>query len=101
MPWKSLDLMSLRVEFVKFAAAPNANVRELCRRYDVSPRTAHKWMDRFDTGGLEALGDRSRRPYKHPRETLPDIVAEILKVRDDQPAWGGRKIRARLLKLGL
>src|SRR3954469_5678420 len=101
MPWKSLDLMSLRLEFVKFAAAPNANVRELCRRYSISPRTAYKWMVRFQTGGLEALADQSRRPHQHPRETGPDLVAEVLKVRDDHPAWGGRKIRARLLKLGL
>ncbi|MDA8217659.1 MAG: helix-turn-helix domain-containing protein [Dehalococcoidales bacterium] len=38
--------MSLRLEFVCLATAEGANVRDLCRRFDVSPRTAYKWLRR-------------------------------------------------------
>ena len=47
MPWKDVSLMSLRLEFVNLAAVEGANVRELCRRYGVSPKTAYKWIARF------------------------------------------------------
>ncbi len=30
----------------------------------ISPRTARKWLKRFDDGGLQALQDRSSRPAK-------------------------------------
>jgi transposase InsO family protein len=100
MPWKSCDLMSLRLEFVTLAAAQDANVRELCRRFDLSPRTAYKWIGRYAKGGAPALADRSRRPLGQPRLTGRFITAQVLKMRRKHPVWGGLKIRARLFHLG-
>jgi hypothetical protein len=40
MPWSPRDVMSLRQEFVLLARQPDANVRELCRRFAISPATA-------------------------------------------------------------
>src|ERR1044071_3584570 len=100
MPWKSCDLMSLRLEFVTLAAAPDANVRELCRRFDLSSRTAYKWISRYKQGGPGALKDRSRRPFAQPRLTNRLMTAQVLKMRRKHPAWGGLKIRARLQQLG-
>ena len=100
MPWKSCDLMSLRLDFVTLAAAPDANVRELCRRFHLSSRTGYKWIARFAQGGPPALADRPRRPLGQPRLTGRFMTAQVLKMRRAHPAWGGLKIRARLLHLG-
>jgi transposase InsO family protein len=100
MPWKSVDLMSLRLDFVTLAAAPDANIRELCRRFNLSSRTAYKWIARFAQGGPPALANRSRRPLGQPGLTGRFMTAQVLKMRRRHPAWGGLKIRARLLHLG-
>jgi transposase InsO family protein len=100
MPWNEVSTVSLRLEFVTLAAADGANVRELCRRYGVSPQTAYKWIDRFRAGGAAALADRPRRPAGSPRRCPEPIEAEVLRLRDEHPAWGGRKLRGRLIALG-
>jgi len=100
MPWKEVSTVSLRLEFVTLAAAEGANLRELCRRYGVSPPTAYKWIERFRAGGPDALADRPRRPVRSPRRCAEAIEAEVLRLRGEHPAWGGRKLRARLEALG-
>jgi transposase InsO family protein len=100
MPWNEVSLMSLRLEFVALATAEGANVRELCRRYSISPKTAYKWIARHQAGGPAALADRSRRPACSPGRCPEPIEAEVLRLRDAHPAWGGRKLRARLIALG-
>jgi transposase InsO family protein len=100
MPWKDVSLMSSRLEFVTLACSEGANVRELCRRYQISPKTAYKWIGRHRAGGPAALVDRPRRPVSSPARCANTIEAEVLRLRDKHPAWGGRKLRARLITLG-
>jgi transposase InsO family protein len=101
MPWKEVSAMSLRLEFVRLAGQPDANVRELCRRFQVSPKTAYKWLTRFRLQGEQGLIDRSRRPVRSPERTPDEMEQRILGLRKRHPAWGGRKLRARLLALGV
>ena len=96
MPWKEATTMSLRTEFVMLARAENANIRELCRRFGITPKTGYKWLRRSKLGGPDALDDRSRRPHTSPSRTSSDVEAQVLAVRDQHPAWGPRKIKARL-----
>jgi transposase InsO family protein len=100
MPWKDVSLVSLRLEFVTLAATEGANVRELCRRYQISPKTAYKWLARLRGGGVQALADRPRRPASSPDRCPEAVEAKVLRLRDEHPAWGGRKLRARLIALG-
>jgi transposase InsO family protein len=102
MPWKESSAMSLRQEFVTLAAAPDANVRALCRRFGISPKTAYKWVARFEAGNgsPDALADRPRRPRRSPGKTSDELERGICGLRRQHPAWGGRKIHARLLALG-
>src|SRR5258706_13654490 len=101
MPWKD-SIMSQRLEFVTLAKAPDANVRELCRRFDLSPTTAYKWIARFDQAGgigvattAAALCDRSRRPAHSPARTPADPGAAVIHPRRAHPPSGGRQIRPR------
>jgi transposase InsO family protein len=99
MPWKDVSLMSSRLEFVSLACSEGANVRELCRRYQISPKTAYKWINRHRAGAPGALVDRPRRPAFSPARCANTIEAEVLQLRDKHPSWGGRKLRARLIAL--
>ncbi len=100
MPWEEVSVMSQRKEFVRLARREESNLRELCRRFGISPTTGYKWLERFCAGGEAGLADRPRRPHHSPGRTGPQIEAMVLKVRDAHPAWGGRKLRAWLSARG-
>lgn len=100
MPWQEVSLMSLRKEFVLLASREGANLRALCRQFGISAKTGYKLLKRYQGEGEAGLEDRSRRPTSSPRRTPPQIEAAVVAVRDLHPAWGGRKLRARLDALG-
>lgn len=102
MPWKEATSMSLRWEFVQAALQADANLTELCRRFDISRKTGYKWLARYEAAGSDprSLVDRSRRPQHSPWRTPEAMEEAILEVRDAHPPWGGRKIRAYLLNSG-
>lgn len=96
MAWQEVTVVSARLEFVKLAAQPGANIRELCRRYGVSRPTGYKWLKRYQEAGAEGLHDRSRRPGNSPRQSSAALEKRVLELRDDNPDWGARKLRALL-----
>jgi len=100
MPWRISSAMSQRHEFVLLAAQPNANIRELCRRFGISPPTGYKWLARFATAGAAGLVDQSRRPHHSPQQTAAEMETTITNLRQQHPAWGGRKLQQRLRDLG-
>lgn len=79
-------MVDQREEFVHLARLPDANVSELCRRFQISRKTGYKWL------GRDSFEDRSRRPHSSPRCTGQDIQTRVLATRDEHPAWGARKI---------
>ena len=101
MPWKEVSVMSQRLEFVQMASGQASNIRQLCRHFNISAPTAYKWLQRFKaTGRPESLLDRSRRPHHSPRRTAKEVEQVVVGLRLAHPAWGARKIHARLLALG-
>ena len=52
MPFHEAKRMDTRLEFVMLASAEGANVRELCRRFGVSPTTGYKWLERWRLQGV-------------------------------------------------
>lgn len=100
MPWDTKDLMSLREEFVRLANQEGANRRDLCRRFNISPQTAYKWLARYAAQGLPGLQDHSRKPKHSPNVTASAIETAVVELRAIHPAWGGRKISRRLHDMG-
>ena len=60
MPWKASSLVQQRQKFIDEYMREEESVSELARRFEISRKTAYKWIDRF-LAGCE-LTDRSRRP---------------------------------------
>lgn len=98
MPFEECSRMTSRLEFCLEASAPGANVRECCRRFGVSPSTGYKWLMRYAREGEAGLVERSRRPARSPRRSPPEAEARVLALREEHPAWGGRKLRAVLAR---
>ena len=99
MAWKDVSVMSQREEFVVLASADGANVSKLCRRFGVSRKTGHKWLSRYVAQGQPRLVDQSRRPKVSAGQTGGEPEEHVLALRREHPAWGGRKLRRRLLHL--
>jgi len=93
--------MESRTEFVKLACQEGSNIRQLCRRYGVSPATGYKWIRRYREKGEAGLEDRSRRPERSPTRSSPDFEAHVLRIRAEQAAWGASKIRRILRSEGI
>lgn len=96
MPWKEATKMELKREFVMLANQPNANMSQLCRRFDISRPTGYKWLARYQSEGLEGLRERSRRPANSPNKTPEHIQQLVVEARRRDPGWGGRKLRRHL-----
>lgn len=101
MPLEEQSIVSQRRELVTLLQQPGANRRELCRRYNVSPTTGYELLRRYEAEGLDGLEDRSRRPHCSPGRTSDAVESAVLKLRQQHPSWGGRKLRRRLQDCGL
>lgn len=88
--------MSMRLEFVRLASAPGANVQAICAAYKVSRKTGYKWLKRFAEEGEAGLADRSRRPHSSPSRSSDELEASVLRLHDAYDCWGSRKLQAFL-----
>ena len=100
MPWKETSVMSERIEFIKATIQPGVNFSQLCQQFEISRKTGYKWLRRYQRYGAAGLVDRSRRPRRMPKKTFWVVEQAVLEVREEHPAWGGRKIHTRLKNLG-
>ena len=100
MPWKECSSMSLRREFVTFALLHDRTFQALCDSYGISTKTGYKWLARYHEQGEAGLEDLSRRPHCSPNRSPAALEEAILALRDQHPAWGGRKLRQLLLNQG-
>lgn len=100
MPWKEQTAMSQRKAFIKQATQPDRNMSQLCREFGISRKTGYKWLKRYLKEGETGLQDQSRRPKCSPRRTARAVEECVLRMRAQHPAWGGRKLHARLKALG-
>jgi len=64
--------------------------RAAARAVGVCPRTARKWLARFEAEGIAGLRDRSSRPKKLHKPTRETIVERIIALRRER--WTGKHI---------
>jgi transposase InsO family protein len=100
MPWQERDTVSLRTEFVLRARQEGANIAALCRAYEISRKTAYKWLGRSRDAPADPLTDRRRTPHAQPRQTAPEVEAAVIAMRQRYPCWGARKLAVKLRAAG-
>jgi transposase-like protein len=96
MPWNNVTPMEERTRLAVLAAEGSYTVTELANQFGVSRKTAHKWIARYQQGGLGAMEERSRAPLSVPSRTPEEIERLVVKERKLHPTWGGKKIQTRL-----
>lgn len=80
------------MELVVRARAGEA-VSELCREYEISRKTAYKFLERYERLGPPGLLDQSRAPRRQSRRTAPEIEALIVACKQEHRHWGAKKLR--------
>ena len=93
MPWGTTTVSELRTAFVHAVRTAGRSVTRAAKDFNISRKTAYKWLARFDQ--QRPVADSSRRPHHSPARTPDDLEAAVLAVRD-RFGWGPRKIAAYL-----
>lgn len=96
MPWKPMNTVELRKEFVLQAMVCDLSFIELCSRYGISRKTGYKWLGRYRDGGLSRLEDLSRKPRVQPVRLNSEMEEKIVALRLKHSVWGARKLRKLL-----
>jgi len=92
MPFKGVDVMDVKKEFVLKAIDVNVNFTELCREYGISTKCGYKWRRRFVFEGYAGLEEHSRRPINNNRSIPEPVSVELLRIKKLHPTWGAKKI---------
>lgn len=70
----------------------------LCREFGISRKTGYKIFDRYRECGLEALTDRTRRPFRYGNQLPFQVETAIVQLKKEKPHWGARKLRELLIR---
>jgi transposase InsO family protein len=73
-------------------------VTELAVRDGVRRQTIYKWLARDELAGLTGLAEPSRAPHGHGRALEAAVATAIVALRQRQPTWGPKKLRAVLTR---
>ena len=71
---------------------------DVCRSFGISRKTGYKIFNRYKESGLEALTDRCRRPVRYANQLQDQIETLIVRLKQEKPHWGARKIRELLVR---
>src|SRR4026208_1187851 len=96
MPWTETCPMDQRVAFIADWLRAERTMTELAERYQISRRTAYKWVERYEADPEQGLAERSRAPNTHRRAMDGGLRAAVLALRRAHPRWGPKKLRALL-----
>ena len=97
MPWKVINPMDAKTEFVLRAMRQDSDFGRLCGEFGISRKTGYKWKERFLRDGLSGLAERSRRPVQSPNQLGEDHVCRIVRLKQAHPHWGPRNCASSLL----
>jgi len=89
--------MDERIRFVA-RLLEGEKMASLCRQFSISRKTGYKIFERYKECGLEALTDRSRRPWRYGQQLPQQVEVAILNLKRDKPPLGRSQIRERLLR---
>ncbi len=98
MPWKECKPMDERLRFVA-RLLEGEKMASLCREFGISRVTGYKIFNRYRECGVDALFDRSRRPYRQANRLPYQVESCILGIKHEHASWGAPKVRDKLIRL--
>ena len=85
LPWINATALDQRRAFIAAYLASDDSIADLARRFRVSRKTAHKFINRYELFGDAGLHDLPRAPHSNPRATDPDLAAMIVEAKQANP----------------
>ena len=82
--------LKMREQLARHVVEQGLSQRQAAQRFQVSGKTAGKWVARYRAQGVDGLGDRSSRPHRPHRPTPPALVDQVEQLRRQR--WGGVRI---------
>jgi transposase InsO family protein len=83
-----------REEMVRAVVDSGMSKAAAARRFNSTPKTVGKWVNRFKAEGVDGLRDRSSRPLSSPSQTPPITCAAVEALRRQR--YTGAQIAAEL-----
>ncbi len=83
-----------REEMVRAVVDGGLTKAAAARRFNTTPKTVAKWVNRFRAEGVDGLRDRSSRPLSSPDQTPPATCAAVEALRRQR--YTGKQIAAEL-----
>ena len=96
-----ISVMEQRYQAVMAVVQDAWKVTEVAERLGVSRQAVHRWIARYEAGGLAALESRSHRPRSCAHQISPELEASICELRRQHPGWGPRRILHQLGRQGV
>lgn len=96
MPWKVIDPMDLKIQFVSDWNSGRFSITDLSQKYDISRPTVYKWLARHAQLGIDGLKEQSRAPKLCPHRTSEGIRNLLVEEKLRNRKRGPRKVRAQL-----
>ena len=100
MSWRTTCPMNERLKFIADWLKKEFPVTALSCLYDISRKTAHKWILRYRLKGLAGLEELDRAPKTHPQATPEAVEKKVVAFRREKPSWGPRKLLHRFSQGG-
>ena len=98
MAWENFKVEQQRLQLVQAYLSKEISMTEACKRYGVSRKTGHKWLQRFLEHGETGLIDLSRRPETLPYRYTPEQIEKALELKYKSRKSGPKKILEKLLR---
>jgi len=91
-----------RLKILDWHNTHGSNRSLTARHFGIGRMTLHRWLKRFEKLGMLGLNEQSTRPKNVRRPASPwQVVARVVELRKQYPAWSKHKLAAILKREGL
>ena len=88
---------SEKLEIIRLVEQSRLPVRRTLDKLGILPARFYRWYDRYQSGGYEALEDRSPRPKQIWNRIPDDIRGRIIRLALDAPELSPRELATRFI----
>src|SRR5690349_18901719 len=98
---RELSVAEQRYQAVMAVIGDGLSVSQAAEKTGVARQTLHRWLARYEAGGLENLADRSHRPVSCPHQMAPAVEVVLAELRRAHPSWGPKRLVFELGRRGV
>ena len=86
---------SEKLEIIRIVEQSHLPVRRTLDKLGILPGSFYRWYDRYQSGGVEALADKSSKPSRVWNRIPDDVRQSIIDRALDEPELSPRELAAR------